>query len=298
MAPPLHTLNLNLLVALDALLAEQSVTRAAHRIGVTQSAMSRSLARLREMLDDPLLVRVGRGMVRTPRAEALAMPLRGALAHLQQTLDRAPTFDPATAQRQFSIMTADLLSTTLLPGLDAHVANAPGVRLRVTALRSQQAGDQLLSGEIDALVAHPLERPGLTSQTLFSDDYVVALAADHPAASVDWTLEAWLALDHLVVSPVGLPGGRVDTALAEQGRSRRVVMTVPYFLAAPWVLASSRMALTAPRCLLAPMTQHLKLVLRPVPIALPPFVVALTWPERMTADPGHRWLRDAVVAAA
>ncbi len=103
---------------------------------------------------------------------------------------------------------------------------------------------------------------------------------------------------HRVVSPIGLPGERVDTALAARGLERCVVMSVPYFLSAPWLVAHSQMVLTAPRCLLAPMARYLPLRMLPVPIPLPPFVVAMPWPARMTADPGHRWLRDAITASA
>ncbi len=293
-APPLHRINLNLLVALDALLAEGSVTRAAARVGVGQSAMSRSLAQLRELLDDPLLVRVGRGMVLTPRAEALAAPLRGALAQLQQTLYSAPSFDPATARRRFSVMSADLLSISLLPRLHRQLAAAPGLRLQVVAMRPEGACDALLSGAIDALVAHPLSHPGLVSERLFADEFAVALASDHPAAGAALALDDWLALDHLLVSPLGRPGGRVDSALEAMGLRRRVRLTVPYFLAAPQLVARSRLALTAPRCLLAPLAGPLSLHLLPVPIALPPFVVALSWPARLRADPASRWLRAAI----
>lgn len=292
---PLARLDLHHLRALDALLDTRSVTRAAARLGVTQSALSHTLRGLRAVIGDPLLVRGPGGLVPTPRAEAMAGPLRQAMAALAAVLSAGPGWEPATAQRTFSLTMADALSMTVMRGLLTVVrAEAPGVDLVVRA-----AGDGLASltrGDIDlAFVVGVPDLPGVHVRALFEEDFVCLVRQGHPEVGETLDLDTWTRLGHALVSPLGGSGSVVDTALAALGRHRRVVLRVPYFLAAPLLIASSDLVLTLPRRVAMLLVELAPLRLLEPPIALPHFTQRMVWPTRLQDDPGHRWLRDVVV---
>jgi DNA-binding transcriptional LysR family regulator len=248
----LARIDLNLLVAFDALAREQNVTRAAERVGVTQSAMSHALRRLRELLDDPLLVRGKSGMVLTARAEALVLPLRSGLVSVDRALVRAERFDPRTARRKFRLATPDLFDLLAIPLLlEALRERAPGVDLVVAPLDARLS-DALETGEIDLCVAPrvddfpggapELDGSGLVRRVLFRDDFSCFCRADHPAASEKrprrgkpaaiepLSVDAYAALSHVLVSPRAEGPGLVDELLAKQGLSRRVALRRCAFL--------------------------------------------------------------------
>ncbi|HZI12534.1 MAG TPA: LysR family transcriptional regulator [Myxococcus sp.] len=302
-APPavdLSGINLNLVVALDALLAEASVTRAAARVGVTQSAMSHSLRQLRELLGDALLIRGRGGMVLTPRAQQLAAPLHRGLLELQRALRNEPVFEPLTATRRFTLATGDYFAAALLPGLLALLGReAPHVDLVIRHLVPSQVGVQLESGEVDLIVgAFPDPDPALRQQKLFTEDFVCVVRQGHPATRKGLDLDTYLRLSHILISPRGEGAGAVDTALAQLGHSRRIALRLPYFLTAPLALVDSDLVLTAPRRLVETFTGAWPLQLFPPPVALKPFDVLQVWHERFSGDPGHRWLRGLAVRAA
>ena len=170
----LSGLNLNALVALDALLNERNVTRAAKRIGITQPAMSQSLARLRELFDDPLLVRKGRSMVLTPRAEAMLLPLSDALLSVERALQLGMGFDASTSTRIFKIALTDLGVTMVLPSvLQVIGREAPGIRVQVEPLSDMSLSDKLSSGEVDLVIAVYLgSSGGLRTEPLLEEDLV------------------------------------------------------------------------------------------------------------------------------
>lgn len=295
----LYGLDLNLLLHLDALLAEQNVTRAAQRVGLTQSAMSRSLAKLREDLGDPLLVRSGRGMLRTPRAEALAPALSRSLRELEGLVLDRPTFDPRSATMRFTLCTADLMEALLLPDLIAHVSrHAPGIDLAVVR-PDDQFERGLEDGSIDLVVGVRRDRvAAIVWRKLFHEDFVCLLRRGHPAARGELTLERFLALHHVLVT-TGVAGvSPVDDALARLGKTRRVALRVASFLVAPQVVAGSDLVVTHPARLARRAAASLPLVLRPSPLRLLGFDVQLGWHERRRRDAAHVWLRDAVVAVA
>ncbi len=303
-SPPdadLTGINLNLVVALDALLTEANVTRAAERVGVTQSAMSHSLRQLRELLGDALLIRGRSGMVRTPRAEQLAAPLHRGLLELRRALSNEPVFEPRTTRRHFTLATGDYFAATLLPELLAVLdREAPHVDLVVRHIFPDQVTSLMESGDVDLCVAaFPDSTLSLRRQKLYTEDFVCIVREGHPATRKGLDLETYLRLPHVLISPRGEGAGLVDTALARLGRSRRIALRLPYFLSAPLVVVRSDHVLTAPRRLVETFAGGgWPLQVFTVPVPLDTFDVLQIWHERFDGDPAHRWLRGVVARAA
>jgi DNA-binding transcriptional LysR family regulator len=290
--PRLRDLDLNLLVALDTLLEERSVTRAAGRLGLTQSAMSGALARLRSALDDPLFVRTQRGIHPTPRAEALAAPLKRWLSEGDALVRRAE-FEPRRWEGSFTVSTTDYMQLALLPALLARLrSEAPGLRLAVVPLVRQRLAESLAKGEIDLGVTIPeFAPPEVRSRRLYRDRYVVAVRAGHPLAKLRRSsLEDFCRYDHVLVSPTGGSfEGPADLALAELGRRRRVSLSVPSFLLVPELLLAADLVAVLPARAVA---KRRDIATRKPPIAIPDFDVMAVWHSRVHADPAHRWLRE------
>jgi DNA-binding transcriptional LysR family regulator len=295
----LGAINLNLLTALEALLAEGSVTRAAARAGVTQSAMSHSLRQLRELLGDPLLVRGPGGMTLTPRAEELSAPIRRGLMKLSRALAGGAPFDPARAERRFTILMGDSAAVTVLPPLLEILAReAPGVDVAVRPASGGRAIELLSAGEIDgAILVSPSDRASLRTRRLFTEDFVCLVREDHPEVGDALPLELFVRLRHALISQRGAGPSFVDEALARFGHARRVVLRVPYFLAAPLIVARSDLVLTAPRRVAEQLAKALPLRALPPPVELSSFSTHLVWHERDDADDAHAWLRAAVARA-
>lgn len=293
----LRQFDLNLLLALDALLRESSVSGAARRVGLSQPAMSHALSRLRAALDDPLLVRVGRSMQRTPRAESLMEPLAGLLSGVERLLD-VPSFDPATSTRTFTIATNDYGQFELLPYLVQRLAcEAPRVNVRVAPLAQRTAREALDGSDVDLVVGVQSPRnldPGLRRVKLFDDPFVVVLRRGHPASPGPLDVETYAALPHVLVAPGGTSHGLVDVALAEHGLRRRVAVLLPTFHVAPLVVAETDYVLTIPRTIAVGMRDRVDLVLSEPPVPLPVGGVVALWSERVHPDPGHRWFRGVL----
>jgi DNA-binding transcriptional LysR family regulator len=300
----LEGLDLNLLVALRALLAERHVTRAAERVGLSQPAMSHALARLRELLGDPLLVRTATGMKPTARAEAMTVPLERALEDLGRVLASPAAFEPRLSTRKFRIATNDYMELVLLPRLLARLwAEAPGIDVRLTNL-ADRANEDLAEGNIDLAMGvvgqlGAADAPqGIRSQRLVSDGFVCVVRDEHPVVKKRLSLDDFIALPHALVAPRGGTGSVVDSALAAIGKKRRVAVEVPHFLVAPHVVRETDVVLT--------LAKRVALVLGPLlglrqlapPLELPGFSMALVWHERQHADPAHAWLRSLMVSVA
>jgi len=292
-------MDLNLLAVLDAVLRERSVQRAAERLAMTPSAVSHALARLREVVGDPLLVRTSKGMVPTARAERLAPRLRDALGALQGVFDDDAAFDPSAAQRFFTISSADLAQFVILPPLLKQLAReAPGLRLVVRPPRPEML-DQLASGAVDLAFSVMQDAPeGFRCQAVFREEFLCMLRKGHPAAAAPLTLERWLSLQHLSVAPRGGPGSIVDDALAKLGKQREIALVVPHFLMAPLIVAETDLALLLPARIARRYATLLPLELLPPPLPLAAFTIAQLWHERAHGDPAHAWLRQQVVHAA
>lgn len=297
----LSAIDLNLLVALDALLRERSVTRAARRVGLSQPAMSHALSRLRELLQDPLLFRVGKSMALTERAEALAGPTGAALRGLEALLAAPERFDPGRSTRQFHIATTDYAQFLLLGPLSAILAReAPSVDLRVQPISGRSIDEALLRGDVDLALGRfgaELTGPHLHRQDLFEERFVGVARADHPALRGPIDVATFVALSHVLVSPRGSGGGVVDTALAALGTSRRVAMVVPHFLVVPHLIAASDHVSSLLERAALRFAEMLPIRLFDLPIELPRISIAMLWHERRHHVEDQRWLRRTVQRA-
>ncbi|NUP13966.1 MAG: LysR family transcriptional regulator [Polyangiaceae bacterium] len=277
--------DLNLLVALDALLAEAHVTRAAKRLSLSQSATSHALARLREILGDPLLVRGPEGMARTRRADALREPVRGLLEQMGRVLSADAMFEARTSERVFTLACPDLLAPAVPALLAAMTAEAPLARLDVA-----QPDPELADV---ALAPAPKEGPGRRMRPLGSLRFIVLARRGHPARR-RFDAHAWVRYPHVQVR-LGTPGpSLVDRALAAAGLERTIGVVVPGFLDAPEIVAQTDCFFTAPRELVGQIAERLELVMLEPPVALPPVPVAMVWNDRAHTDPAHQWFRGVV----
>jgi DNA-binding transcriptional LysR family regulator len=293
----LGAIDLNLLVTLDMLLAEESVTVAARRLGLSQSAVSRSLTRLRELFADELFVRTGQGMRPTRRALELVAPLRRALAELGGLLEPHEPFDPKTAERVFQIAALDYSQLTLIGPWTARLAErAPGIDVVVRQLSVYSKRD-LEAGALDLYVA-PRTRTaaGVIWTALHQDDYACVVWSEHATRRL--TLARYVQLEHVLVAPGERPGGVVDKALAERGLARRVSVRVPTFLSVPYLLLGTQRIATLPRRIAERFVEHHDLRMLDVPVELPPVVLHLGWHELHRSDPGHAWLREQLLDVA
>ncbi|WP_437907099.1 LysR family transcriptional regulator [Sorangium sp. So ce327] len=292
-------LDLNLLVALDALLAERNVTRAARRLNLSQPALSAQLQRLRELLGDPLLVPAQRGMTPTRRALELQAPLHEALEGVRAVVAAGAGFDPATSELTVAIAASDYVQYALLMPLAFQLRReAPGVRLAWRALDVAQLAGQVERGEVDLAVLTPELAPEhLRTRKVLDERFVVIVRRDHPLVSRTISLDQLCALDHVVVSPRGGGfTGATDAALAALGRERRVVLSVPSFLMVPELVARSDMAALVPERLARDRADRLELLPPPVPV--PGFTIVMAWHHRTARHPALTWLRDRVRSLA
>ena len=291
----INAINLNLLVSLDALLRERSVTRAARRVGVTQPAMSNSLAQLRTLFDDPLFRRQRHGLDPTPRALALAPLLAQGLSAFEAALS-APSFHPAKDERRFVIATSDYVELVLLPPLLNELERtAPHVHLEVRPWGLHEVPDALARAEADLMIGFYDELPAHhEQQLLFEEDYVCIVRKQHPSVKRRLTLERYLELGHVLVSQRGDSPGSVDRALAKQGKRRHVALRVSHFLMVPMLIARTNLVAALSRRVAEPFAEPLGLRLLEPPLPLPRSRVRQVWHEQVDADPGHRFLRETI----
>jgi DNA-binding transcriptional LysR family regulator len=289
----LAQLDLNLLVALDALLRERNVTRAGETVGLSQPAMSSALARLRRLFNDELLVRVGREYYLTSLATGLEEPLANILLAIEQTVATRPTFDPASDHRVFTIAASDYATFLLIQPLMRHVASeAPGVSIQVLPLEPHSRSS-LEAGDIDLLILPSSVGPDMPSTLLFADRYVCVVSQDHEAVSTSISLEQYLALP-------GITYGRGVTAIESTGDrsihhdalSQHLRLTVESFFLMPFLVVGTPLVALVHERLARRLTSAAD-----IRIVEPLFETAavsetMYWHPRHTSDPAHRWLRD------
>ena len=295
----ISAINLNLLVAFDALFEELSVTRAARRAGVTQPAMSNTLAQLRELFDDALFVRHRTGLNPTARAKELAEPIRKGLALLQNALSGS-SFDPATSERRFVIAASDYVELVLLPALLRRLAKeAPRVRLALRPWGLHEAPPELARGEVDLMLGfYGKLPPHHYEQTLFDDEYVCVVRRRHPSVKSKLTLAQYLQLSHVLVSAKADGLGSVDRALAALGKQRTIGARVSHFLTVPVLVSQTDFVAALDRRVAEVFAGPLGLKLFRPPLALPKGSIGQVWHEQQNADPGQRWLRSVIAEVA
>jgi len=294
----LRRADLGLLVSLDALLAARSVTGAARRLGISQPALSAQLARLRDLFGDDLLVGNAHGMTPTPRAEALAGRLRELLQELGALVAEGAAFDPARSDRRFRIAATDLEHGLLLPGLLAALRReAPGIRLALVPLEPASLAERMAQGAVDLAVSVERHLPECFPARRFGDDgFRVVWRRDHPRLGQAIDLDAFCAEGHLLVSTRGGGfHGVVDDALGAIGRSRRVVASLPSFLLVSSALQGCDLVAVVPSRLAD--LERDRLTSAELPVATDGFTLYLSWHPRHRNDPGHRWLRERLLAA-
>ncbi len=295
----IRNVDLNLLVALDALLVERSVSRAAVRLHLSQPATSALLARLRELFGDPLLLRSARGMLPTPRALELLAPIKQVLDEIDAIIQPRAAFDPDSAEHTFTLSASDYVEYALLPTLvDYLERNAPRVRLEVRPLDLQTVAKQMEIGDVDLCITGLLNAPaGMHETTLYTERIVSVVRRNHPDVGEKLTLETFCRLEHITVSVQGSSfSARIDEALAILGRRRYARLAVQHFLLVPEIVARSDMISALPERLALGYASKLR-ILEP-PIELAALSVGQVWHERNQREPAQIWLREVVLKLA
>jgi DNA-binding transcriptional LysR family regulator len=287
----LTSLDLNLLTALDALLREVNVSRAALRIGLSQPAASHALQRLRDIFGDPLLVRTGARMELTPRAQALRAPLAQALDQVRG-LFVPEEFDAARSERQFRLMMPDLAVELLMPPLMAKVTRAaPNVRIDVVPWRGPAIFHAEFARTIDLVISIGNAFRGFHRQLLYTDSDALAVRRGHPLGARLKRRETFLAARHVAVVIRGQPEDLIDTWLRTKGIERHVAMVVPGYLEALHVTARTDLVAFVPRRLIGALSKQLALAAVPPPLDPGIDEQFMFYPTRAQMDPGAIWLR-------
>lgn len=294
----LRAVNLNLLLALDALLRERSVSRAAQRMGLSQPAMSNALAQLRTLFGDPLLVRAPGGMAPTPRALELEEPLRHGLAALADVVRAPAAFDPAQSRASLVVAMSDHAEMLLLPALLRRLGErAPGVDLQVLPWGLHDAPPGLADGSVDLMVGYyDADRlpPGHREEELADDHFVCIVRRDHPRIGRRLTLATYLELRHVIVTERPGASGVIDDALARLGKRRRVVARVPRFFMVPYLVADSDLVAAVDSRIARHYERLLPIRVLKAPLELPSGRLGMVFHGRTEADPARAWLRDVV----
>ena len=297
-----HGIDLNLLVAFNALSEERNVTRAASRVGVSQPAMSSALGRLRTLFADPLFQRSAEGLLPTARARELAIPIAEVLRKLETALIARPTFEPTRVSQTFRLGLSDYAAVVLLPQLShALQEQAPSVMLKVVAFSHRDSAVELLdAGKIDVAIGIPPTQQDsrILSRLLFQDEFVTLLRRDHPAAGQVLDLPTFLKLKHVLVSPEGDGYGVVDAALAQQGLSRTCALTLPQMFTAPAVVAATEMSTTVMKRVARNAAMADRLLFFPPPLPLPVIPFYLIWHRRNDGSAAQQWLRALIASLA
>ena len=296
----LRTFDLNLLVAFDVLMRELNVTRAAEHMFITQSAMSHILHRLRQQLDDPLLVKTPAGMKPTERALALIEPIRALLTEMEQLLQPPLEFEAGTSQRRFVLAATDYMELLLIPQLSGLIDQmAPGIDIHVKRTESSFPVAQLESGSLDVVLGFEsvLNPPAhLNCHLLFSDRMACVVRQNHPLIRKAPSLEEYVSVPHMLISRTGSNMGVIDQKLTELGLDRRIKLIVPHFLSAPLIVAETDMVLSLPYRIAEQFKRFAPLEIFPVPIELPAYDLCMIWHPLYDKDPAHLWLRDKIIA--
>lgn len=288
--------DLNLLVAFEALYQERNVSKAAARIGLAQPSLSNALSRLRHVFKDELFLRSPQGMIPTARAEELAPLVLEALGLVRGLLAGNAAFDPRTVKQSIVIAAADYFELTILPSLLRYLAeHAPGIRLHTKFLEKEFIAEQIDRREVDFAFG---VMPGLPARVLsmpvVEESFVCLLRDGHPLRQERLSLERFLSTPHVLFSLRADARGIVDEELAKMGLQREVGLSVSNFISLAFIVKESDMIATVPRRVAEALAAYLPIHMMPPPLAIPPFHLNLMWSKAMENDPLNRWLRDVI----
>ncbi len=293
----LRQLDLNLLIALDVLIAEASVTKAAKKLNMSQSAMSYSLKRLRAILDDDLLIRTSREMEVTPYAREISERVRQILIEIQTTFLAKDAFDPATTQETFKIAMSDYVEATIGVNLLQQIATqASGMKIRVNNLEKETVMDDLDANLLDLVI-----NPGLNlkswhvSQDLYREEFVCVFRGDDTVEEI--SLDDYLERSHILVSLRDDFQGKSDRILEQQQKSRRVIWSTSHFMAVPFLLNNSDCVALLPQRMAQQCAKSMDLKIFPPPFPIKGFTVSMVWHQRNTNNLAHQWLRQQIIEA-
>ncbi|MCP5321632.1 MAG: LysR family transcriptional regulator [Pseudomonadales bacterium] len=306
----IERIDLNLLVYLDVLLRERNVTRAASYLGITQPAMSNGLRRLREVFDDPLLVRTSEGMTPTERAMDLQPVVRSVLSAVERAIQPRKPFDPAQSTRVFRIMASDYAESTLIPAVLARLRHeAPSVALDIMT-PSDVSYLNVEQGKVDMVINRFDSMPQSFHQTtVWQDDFSCLLSVENPLLP-GFSLEPYLQAQHVWVSKTGMgvgvgvdPSavqdlGWVDEALGRLGRKRHISVFTRHYQVAVLLAQQRHLVVTVPSKLALLMRDDPRVAIESPPFEIPPFELKMAWSPLLQRNPGHQWLRRLIIEVA
>jgi DNA-binding transcriptional LysR family regulator len=293
----LRKLDLNLLIALDVLITEASVTKAAEKLNMSQSAMSHALKRLRTILNDDILIRTSREMEVTPYARQISDRVRQILLEIQSALLEKEAFNPATAKNTFKIAASDYVEATIGINLIQQLTTqAPGIRIRITNLNKETVMNALDENLIDLIINARLPlKSWHVEHNLYREEFVCVVRSDD--ALTELSMEDYIRRSHLLVSMRDDFQGAGDEILERQHQSRQVIWSTPHFMAMPFLLANSDCVALLPRRMAQQCAKAMDLKLLPPPIEIAGFTVSMIWHQRNTNRPQHQWLRAQIFDA-
>lgn len=301
----LQSIDLNLLLVFEALLEERNVTRAAKRVGLSQPALSNALSRLRRVLEDPLFTRTSDGMTPTPVAQALSGPVRAGLEKLREAFDASQVFDPRASGKTFHLYTSDYTEITLVAPLLRSLGSEKGSVtlqiLRPSSVFEPPSADALASSIDLAIGFFPnilgLD-PQLRSERLWEENNVCIVRANHPLIRGKVSLRQFAEAEHAAHFSKTQGPGVIDALLSHKGLGRRIAVQSPNFGSIPFLVSASDLIAVIPERIARLFKRQTQIQILPLPFEMPPFVLTLLWHQRYHADPGSRWLRQALIDAA
>lgn len=288
----LNRIDLNLFAVFDAIYTAGSLTKAADVLCITQPAVSNSLARLREMLNDPLFVRTGHSMTPTPVAQNIIVPARQALGLLRKSVQQSHTFDPAISEKAFNFASRDLLEVVIMPRLMVRLQNvAPNTTLTNYEIARSQVVSSMANGSLDFFAdASSFTDPHLCKQRIASDRFVVIARKNHPALKNGLDLETFLRLGHINVSHRKSGAGPIDIELDKLGKKRKVIMRGQHFLTVPSAIVKTDLI----ACLPYHLAKHYDLSIFELPFDIQPVEYFLYWHVSADHDHAHLWMREQI----
>lgn len=292
----LNRIDLNLFAVFDAIYTAGSLTKAADVLCITQPAVSNSLARLREMLNDPLFVRTGHSMTPTPVAQNIIVPARQALGLLRKSVQQSHTFDPAISEKAFNFASRDLLEVSIMPRLMVRLQNvAPNVTLTNYEINRSQVVSSMANGSLDFFAdASAFTDPHLCKQKFASDRFVVIARKNHPALKNGLDLDTFLRLGHINVSHRKTGAGPIDIELDKLGKKRKIIMRGQHFLTVPSAIVKTDLI----ACLPYHLAKHYDLSIYELPFELQPIEYFLYWHVSADHDHAHLWMREQITEVA